>query len=460
MESTPDVSARSQPFIDLPIPQPQGKRPLRFLEAGNSPETQARAAAANHAAWFTRNALLSPEFEARRYKNARWLYTPNETIVPFPHLSKAGANETLDHLVAFCREKQTRTVACWALLPTHPSDLGARLCARGFEWGWQPHWMALEPEQMRADFMVPVGLRIEIVDTCDWKADDLPYYEAASPAMLTAPGSERARRTWHFGAWLDGKIVGHAILFVSTGKLGIGGIYNVGVVPSARRQGIGGAVTLAACRFAYAMGCHYAMLNSAADFLYERLGFQSLGKGQTWWLQKEVIAAPPPTPAQIALAEAIGRGDIRSLQRFLPAELPPDLNAALPCGMTPMEVAVKTRQPTSAEWLLANGVELDVLQAWDLGWTQRVSDMLAAQPERVNQQAGRWQTTPLHEAAMRNDPALAQTLLAANPDLTIQDAEFHSTPLGWARHFGYAEITALIEQHIEQYQVSQSAVEG
>ncbi len=441
-----------QPFMNLPLPLPQSKRPLRFLQSETAPETLTRAAAANHTAWFTRNSLLSPNFEGRRYKNARWLYTPKETIVPFPHLSRANADETLDHLVAFCREKATKTVACWALTPTYPHDLGTRLCARGFEWGWQPHWMVLEAEKMRADFMVPAGLRVDIADTCDWKASDLPYYEPNSAATLPAPGSERARRTWHFGAWLDGEIVGHAILFVNTGKLGIGGIYNVGVVPAARRRGIGGAVTLAACRFAWAMGCHYVMLNSAADFLYERLGFQSLGYGQTWWMQEAVLAAPPPAPSQVAFAEAIGRGDVRALKRFPPAELPPDLNAPLPNGMTPMELAVKTRQLRSAEWLLANGAALDALQAWDLGWKERLSGMLAARPELVNQRAGRWQITPLHEAVSRNDIPLAKMLLAAHPDLTIQDTGFHSTPLGWARHFERTEIIALIEEHLQPSQ--------
>ena len=73
---------------------------------------------------------------------------------------------------------------------------------------------------MRADFMVPAGLRVDIADTCNWKANDLPYYEPNSAATLPTPGLERARRTWHFGAWLDGKIVGHAILFVNTGESG------------------------------------------------------------------------------------------------------------------------------------------------------------------------------------------------------------------------------------------------
>ena len=74
--------------------------------------------------------------------------------------------------------------------------------------------------------------------------------------------------------------------------------------------------------------------------------------------------------------------------------------------------------------------------------------MLAQHPELVNQRAGRWQITPLHEAVSRNDIPLAKMLLAAHPDLTIQDTGFQSTPLGWARHFERAEIIALIEEYV------------
>jgi hypothetical protein len=101
----------------------------------------------------------------------------------------------------------------------------------------------------------------------------------------------------------------------------------------------------------------------------------------------------------------------------------------------------------SAEWLTARGGTVDVISAWDLGWKERVPELLAAHPERVNQRYGGWQVTPLHVAAERNDAELARLLLAADPDLDAKDTAFRSTPLGWARHFGHAEIIALIEAH-------------
>jgi ankyrin repeat protein len=76
--------------------------------------------------------------------------------------------------------------------------------------------------------------------------------------------------------------------------------------------------------------------------------------------------------------------------------------------------------------------------------------LLAAAPELANQRAGDWQITPLHVAAERGDVELARLVLSARPDLEIQDTQFHSTPLGWARHFGRTEIVALIEHSTGQ----------
>ncbi len=58
--------------------------------------------------------------------------------------------------------------------------------------------------------------------------------------------------------------------------------------------------------------------------------------------------------------------------------------------------------------------------------------------------------TPLHEAVSRGDMELARLLLSANPDLDVEDNEFHSTPLGWARHLGREAMAVLIEQHRQQ----------
>ncbi|MGI8916588.1 MAG: ankyrin repeat domain-containing protein, partial [Chloroflexota bacterium] len=182
--------------------------------------------------------------------------------------------------------------------------------------------------------------------------------------------------------------------------------------------------------------------------VYRRLGFTSLGEGQTWWLPAAVLAAPPPTADQIALAEAIGQGDITTLEHLAPHVSPQRLDAPLPNGMLPLHLAVEMRQERAAEWLVAHGAILDILSAWDLGWKERVPSLLERSPELADRRSGEWQTTPLHEAALRNDLDLARLLLTANPDLEIQDSGFHSTPLGWTKHFHRTEMVALIEGHV------------
>ena len=448
--TTPNDNAHSRPLLELPAPP---RTPLRFLEPGATPAQLIRAITANHFKWFARGAVrftLSPPGA----DSITWICKPDEITIPFPTLSSTSATSLLDRVMADCRNRAPKQIGCWSLSPSRPRDLGARLCARGFEWGWQPHWMALDLQALRADFPLPDGLHIAIDNEADWDVDDLPYYtrkqtektkEENKAAVPRKPIREDKRRVWHFGAWQNGKIVGHSSLHLTTGSQGVAGIYNVGVVPGARNQGVGRAITLAACQMAQAMGCHYATLNSAADSLYDRMGFVSLGHGQTWWMHEKTLNAPPPTPEQIAFTEAVGRGDVKALKARDRRTLPADPDAPLPCGMTPLELAVRLKKPRSAEWLIAQGATLDIVSAWELGWKDRIPGLLAHSPALVNRQHGDWQLTPLHDAVYRNDVELARLLLFANPDLTLQDTQFHSTPLGWARHLGRTEIIALLE---------------
>ena len=413
----------------------------RFLTPDASPTERIRAAAANHRDWFTRSAQAAGGKVCRR-DGLSWLFTPEETVLAFPRLSAKTAGEALDVVLADCRRRGTGRVGCWSLTPPRPRDLGARLAARGFEWGWRPHWMSLDLARMPGSVPVPNALRITVDDESDWEVEGLPYYRRADAPVLRALTHARPRRTWHVGAWLHGEVVGHSVLHLTTGRLGVAGIYNVGVVGPARRQGIGAEVTLAACRIARDLGCHYALLN-AATHIYDRLGFQSLGHGQTWWMHAPALAAPAPSPPEVALAEAIGRGDLKALVQHAPG----DLEAPLAGGQTPMALAVQSRQPRAAEWLASRGANLGVLDAWDLGWADRATRLLAERPALANRRSGDWQTTPLHEAVQRGDLELARLLLTAKPDVTLQDTQFQGTPLDWARHLGRTEVLTLLEHY-------------
>lgn len=80
-----------------------------------------------------------------------------------------------------------------------------------------------------------------------------------------------------FLALLDGKPVATSQLFLSAG---VAGVYNVAVIPEARFQGIGVAVTLAPLLAARRLGYRMGILQAARQGLgvYRRIGFQEMGK--------------------------------------------------------------------------------------------------------------------------------------------------------------------------------------
>ncbi len=409
------------------------------------------AAAWNHHQWMTLKAQVI-DGEEHQADGVTWIYTPgpeSEGMILFPRLTEANADEQLDAIVAYYRHRPPqKLVGCWSLSPPRPWDLGVRLLARGFQIGWRPRWMWLDLEKMVIDHPKPPDLRIEQVLTePDWDIDELPFYNRATNGITYAASQLRPQRVWHFAAWLDSKPVGHATLCLTTGPLGVAGIYDVGVIPKCRNKGIGKAVTLAACLHAQAMGCRHALLNGTGERMYQQIGFERIGFGRTWWLNVQRLNANPPSPTQIAFAEAIGRGDVDTLD-LLAKQLEPDVvDVSLTNGMMPMELAVEMGKLDSVKWLVAHGVTLDVLSAWDLGWKHRVSQLLAENPELVNKCSGDRQTTPLHEAAERNDIELAHVVLVANPDLEVRDVQFHATPLDWAKHLQRTELVRLIEAH-------------
>jgi GNAT superfamily N-acetyltransferase len=130
----------------------------------------------------------------------------------------------------------------------------------------------------------PEGVSIGVVEG-DWPVTDLPWDGAGIATVRRRLARARPRRVWHLGAWTKDEPVGHAILNVTTGRLGVAGIYDMGVAPGERRRGVGTALTRALLTLARAAGCAVATLNATADGerLYRKLGFRSVGVAQTWW---------------------------------------------------------------------------------------------------------------------------------------------------------------------------------
>ncbi len=116
-------------------------------------------------------------------------------------------------------------------------------------------------------------------------------------------------------------------------------------------------------------------------------------------------------------------------------------------GLTPLQTAAKFGHSHIADWLCAAGAEMDIFTAWDLGRPEQIRQILAADPELLNRPIEHRQGTWMHEAVFKGDAGLFAMLMEFDPDLTIQDSEYHSTPEGWAAHFGNSAILDVIEKH-------------
>jgi GNAT superfamily N-acetyltransferase len=420
-----------------------------FLQSADRRQLEA-AVAANHRAFFVLR-TQAVHGEVHHEDGVTWTFPRAhcDPMILFPTLVPERAGEQLDRIVQFYRERRpSALVGCWSLDLPQPSDLGIRLLARGFQPGWRPCWMALALRDLRAEHPQPAGLRIAVQETPpQWEAPQLPYYDRAGAGVYQTIAALQPRPLWHFVATLDGAVVGQSLLFVTDGPLGVAGIYDVGVVPAARNRGVGKAVVAAACRQAAKLGYAYVLLNATGERMYQQLGFTRIGEGWTWWLNVPRLEANPPSRERVALAEAVGRGDMAALDALGQRMAGASLDTPLANEMSLLELAAHAAQPASAALLVEHGATLDIVVAWELGLRERVVALLANDAGQVNRRRGTLGLTPLHEAVERDDAALARVLLDARPDLSIRDTRYGGTALDWARQLRRSVIAALIEQH-------------
>jgi ribosomal protein S18 acetylase RimI-like enzyme len=335
--------------------------------------TLLRATAANHRAWFRRRGGA-----VEKCGEIDLIVNEDEGTIAFPaRRTRSAVTAALER----ARELGLRTVACWSL--TEDKALGTLLIARGFEWGWQPWWMALDLERLPAD-----EPRHPMIHD-RWEGFH----------VLTVRDEHRVIGGVSVSPWR-----------------GIAGIYDMGVSPDHRRRGIGRALTLAACRLAHELGCTHAVLNATpeGELLYRTVGFERLGEGRTWWRHP----GERTTPRQQGLVEAIGFGDLDALEALAPTDA--ELERAIGGAGPPLVITALTGQPAVTEWILAR------------------------RPDLVSAALGAPGYTLLHAAAEWDAPAVAAVALARGADPTVRDGTYHGTPLGWAEHFGRERIKALL----------------
>ena len=232
----------------------------------------------------------SPKAERYDSPELKWVLTGIShsflNTVLRTHLAPNHADSRIKETIAYFGSRGMSQFCWWNEPGTQPADLGERLIAQGFIYSEGSPGMAVDLSALKEEPASPSGLTIEAVGDeealIQWVhpffigfggPDGFGGRDArnATFELFAGLGFEMPLRS--YVGWLGGKPVAASQLFLGAG---VAGIYCVATVSEARRQGIGGALTLAPLREARAMGYRIGILQASpkGERVYQRLGFQ------------------------------------------------------------------------------------------------------------------------------------------------------------------------------------------
>lgn len=365
-----------------------------------------------------------------------------------PTPDRPPSSIAIDRALAWLGGTGSGDVLIWSARPDGIRD--RQLLARGAADSFAPHWMQRDLQRPVPSIVPPARMDLSLatsIDLSDMLATrGIPYVEEEQIrlilAMASVPSAQRdilvvvARES---ALLRRSRIVGWAIVNITgQGRDRIAGLYNLGVHPDARQRGIGTALTLHALAVAREHGALRMGLNATpeGERVYRKLGFRSLGFGQTW-LMPAARLRHRPNAALVIQAEALAQGNLRGLDPALAAI------GLMPNGETPVVFAARFDQRESVRWLLDQGATPEIVPLWTVGLRDEATALMA-NGRALNRVAGQRGTTPLHDAIERDDVELARRLIAAGADITARDRQYHGTPLDWARTLNRPEIAALL----------------
>ncbi len=219
---------------------------------------------------FSNTAIVSPMFNGVVQTNLT------------PERVEAAIVET----EAYFQARRRRMAFWWVGPSTQPTDLEDYLLPHGWSLNdLHAPSMAVDLHQLPAAVQTPAGFSIEVVrDTAGAQAwadvFNLAYHTPALAGQAWADafsrfGPEQAPFRLYL-ARLAGRPVATNMLVKAAG---VAGAFGVGVVPEARGQGLGQAITLAPYLDARDEGYHIGVLFSTemGRPVYRRLGFQEVG---------------------------------------------------------------------------------------------------------------------------------------------------------------------------------------
>ncbi|MDQ3539975.1 MAG: GNAT family N-acetyltransferase [Chloroflexota bacterium] len=406
-----------------------------------------RAMFANQAEWLVRYAAARDGAinSNRVWRNGDLIAAiTSSTGVLIHRQDQDAAAVRLDVALSWLKTQGSGDVLVWSA--TRRPSLDLPLASRGCGDGFVPLWMWCDLALMNAETPTLGDIEISLATSDDRRAmravSGVPNLGPDNlPVMLDlaeAPGTTGA--VWLLLARNRRQIIGGgAINLTGEGQGIVAGLYNLGVRPDMQGRGIGTALTLALCRIASARGAVGIALNAtpAGEKVYRKVGFVETGCGQTWFLPADRLRSLPD-PATIRQAKALGSGAIDALDPSLARTL------QMSNCETPLTFAARFGRRESVQWLIANGAEPDILALWKVGLRD---EAIAAMRDAcyLNARGGPGQVTPLHEAVRDDDPELVRLLVDAGADLSIEDGQYRSTPLGWAKALGRPHLARILE---------------
>ena len=240
---------------------------------------------------FFANLSSSPHFEVHVDPDMLWALTdvsdwPMFNSILCARLDPESMVAAIETAIARGRSRNV-PIAWWIGPTTSPTDLGQHLASHGFARIGDMAGMAVDLRAVKPIPSSPPDVTItEVQDTeslktwCHVSAVGFGMPDSANSVWLdtfTSIGLGPAVPFRHYLGWWEGEPVAASSLLLGAG---VAGIYNVATLPSARRRGIGTAVTFAPLRKAQAMGYRVSVLQSSqmAYSVYRRLGFQEYCK--------------------------------------------------------------------------------------------------------------------------------------------------------------------------------------
>lgn len=406
---------------------------MKFMTHDATVDELRAACVDNHLVWMRRLARAGGG-SLFSEPGLEWVATwqpKREVTVAITAAPDRSLRERIDAIGAYCRDNLVDTLSYWAMDESYAKALGVWLCARGLRPGGRPHWMSFDLHNMA---MPPTGPTLDPMTMPDefggHTVPELFCYHPASKKIREVLVAERPQRVWHAVWWRDGSPIGNVSININDGELGVAGVHDLYVIPSARTPGVGLDRFNELRKWVAGLGCRYSIANAADEAapLYRVMGFRTLGFGQTWWLPRH-SAGREPSPNKVAIAEAVGEGDLDALAALAG---PAELDQPLANGMTPLRLAAQFGRHEIARWLISHGAAPDLLAFWQLDFQAEISDLLGRDPLAPRRRQPHTGKSLLHVAVERNDLAFVKFLLANGADREARDGRWDGTPLDWA----------------------------